>query len=103
MSMSAIHDAKVHHMKVTASGQVSVPAEVRRRWGTTRVRITDEGGRLIIEPEPENPFEGLLGILAGPGPTYDEMEAEEREAAHERDRRKWPQFTDLEAGGREGS
>jgi AbrB family looped-hinge helix DNA binding protein len=94
MKMAAIDDAKVHHMKVTTAGQVSIPAEVRRRWGTTRVRITDEGGRLVVEPEPENPFEGLLGILAGPGPTYDEMQAEERAAERERDRRKWPQFAD---------
>ena len=49
MSMATIDGSKVHHMKVTASGQVSVPAEVRRRWDTTRVRIVDEGHRLVIE------------------------------------------------------
>jgi bifunctional DNA-binding transcriptional regulator/antitoxin component of YhaV-PrlF toxin-antitoxin module len=80
-------------MKVTASGQVSVPAEVRRRWDTTRVKITDEGDRLVIEPEPENPFEGLLGSLRGElSATWDEMEAEERASERERHRRKWPQF-----------
>lgn len=89
MSMAAIDDAKIHHMKVTTAGQVSIPAEVRRRWGTTRVKITDEGGRLVVEPEPENPFEGLIGILAGPGPTYDEMDAEEREMERERELRKY--------------
>lgn len=93
MLMATIDGPKVHHMKVTASGQVSVPAEVRRRWGTTRVRITDEGDRLIIEPASENPFADLIGILAGEVTmTYDEMEAEERAAERERNRRKWPQF-----------
>lgn len=98
MLVAEIQDGKVHHMKLTTAGQVSVPAEVRRRWGTTRLKVTDEGDRLVIEPEPENPFEGLLGILAGsypPGaPNYEEMKAEEREAELERDRRKWPQFQD---------
>lgn len=97
MSMAAIDDAKVHHMKVTTAGQVSIPAEVRRRWGTTRVKITDEGGRLVVEPEPENPFEGLIGILSDGTLSSDDMEAEEREAERERNRRKWPQFQDLEA------
>lgn len=103
MSMTTIDDDKTHHMKVTASGQVSVPAEVRRRWGTTRVKITDEGDRLIVEPEPENPFRDLIGILAGPGPTSDEMKAEERAAEEERERRRYPSMFEGEVGGgREG-
>jgi len=102
MKMATIDEPKIHHMKVTASGQVSVPAEVRRRWGTTRVKVIDAGDHLIIEPEPENPFEGLLGILAGPGPTYDEMEAEERAFELERERRKWPSTGGRDASGVEG-
>lgn len=78
-------------MKVTAAGQVSLPAAVRRRWDTSRVKVTDDGNRLIIEPAPDNPFADLIGVLAGPGPSYDEMEAEEREAELEREHRKWPQ------------
>lgn len=96
MLMSAIEEDKTHHMKVTTAGQVSIPAEVRRRWATTRVKVTDHGDHLVIEPEPENPFEGLLGILAGPsGPAlHVGWEDEEREAELERGRRKWPQFQD---------
>jgi len=91
MLMAAIEDAKVHHMKVTTAGQVSVPAEVRRRWGTSRVKITDEGDRLIVEPEPENPFRDLIGILAGEAvPSWEEMKAEERELEEERERRRYP-------------
>lgn len=79
-------------MKVTTAGQVSVPAEVRRRWATSRVKITDEGDRLIIEPEPENPFADLVGILADvvDRATYDELKTAEREAERERDRRRYP-------------
>lgn len=74
-------------MKVTSAGQVSVPAEVRRRWSTSRVKVTDQGDRLIIEPEPENPFALLSGIFSGSGPSVDEMLAEaraEEQAAEER-------------------
>jgi len=100
MIMAAIDESKTHHMKVTASGQVSVPAEVRRRWGTSRVRITDEGGRLIIEPEPENPFIGLIGILADEaGPTVDEMIVQERIEDEEHERRKYPWMFEGEDDG----
>ena len=77
-------------MKVTSAGQVSIPAEVRRRWATTRVRITDLGDRLVIEPEPVNPFDQLLGIFAGPGPTADEMREQSRREEQEIEDRKWP-------------
>lgn len=54
----------VHHMKVTIVGQVSLPAAVRRRWGTTRVKVTDLGDRLVVEPEPDNRFDLFVGVLA---------------------------------------
>lgn len=94
MVMAAIDSEKVHHMRVTSAGQVSLPAGVRRRWSASRVRITDEGDRLIVEPASDNPFEELIGILAGSGPTYDEMEAEERSVEVERERRKYPDVTE---------
>lgn len=96
MIMAELQDARVHHMRVTSAGQISLPAEVRRRWGASRVKITDEGGRLVIEPASDNPFEDLIGILAGGTLSSDDMVAEEREAERERDRRKWPQFQDDE-------
>lgn len=76
-------------MRITASGQVSVPAEVRRRWKTTRVHIIEHGDRIVVEPEPENPFDEFVGVFAGPGPTYDEMKAEDREVEAEREERRW--------------
>lgn len=86
--MTTLHGDNVHHMRVTASGQVSVPAPIRRRWATTRVRIVDRGDHLVVEPEPENPFAGLQGALAGPGPSSDELRRELRkEEAHAEDRR----------------
>jgi AbrB family looped-hinge helix DNA binding protein len=98
MRMAAIDDERVHHMKVTTAGQVSVPAEVRRRWATSRVKITDEGDRLIIEPEPDNPFADLVGVLAGvvDRVAYDELKASERDIETERDRRRYPRIAEEE-------
>jgi AbrB family looped-hinge helix DNA binding protein len=56
---------KVWRHKITRAGQVSVPAEIRERWGGENVLIFDEGDRIVMRPASENPIEGLLGILAG--------------------------------------
>lgn len=56
--------------KITAGGQLSIPAAVRRRWGTSRVAIEDHGDRLIVKPVPDDPIAAARGSLAGRvGPT----------------------------------
>lgn len=52
-------------VKVTAGGQISVPAEVRRRWNTSRVSVDDQGHRLVIEPAADDPVAALRGALKG--------------------------------------
>jgi bifunctional DNA-binding transcriptional regulator/antitoxin component of YhaV-PrlF toxin-antitoxin module len=51
--------------KITTGGQVSVPASVRRRWGTSVVGIDDLGDRLVIRPLPEDPVSAARGALKG--------------------------------------
>lgn len=51
--------------KITSAGQVSIPAEIRERWGASSVLITDEGERIVVTPLPANPLEGLRGLLKG--------------------------------------
>jgi bifunctional DNA-binding transcriptional regulator/antitoxin component of YhaV-PrlF toxin-antitoxin module len=53
MESSAIHEFDPAHMKeaaISKGGQISIPADVRRRWGTDRVRLVDLGDRLIVRP-----------------------------------------------------
>lgn len=83
-----MHGKQVHHMKLTASGQVSVPADVRRRWTTTRVKITDLGDRLVIEPETENRFAKYRGIWAGLAVSSDDMRAQTRREEQEAEDRR---------------
>jgi hypothetical protein len=56
--------------KITAGGQLSIPAAVRRRWATSLVALEDQGDRLVVTPVPEDPIAAARGKLAGRiGPT----------------------------------
>jgi len=66
--------------KVTRSGQVSLPAELRHRWGVGSVLVIDRGDYAIVRPVPDDAVAALRGAHAGPGPTTDEVRAAERDA-----------------------
>lgn len=51
--------------KVTTGGQVSLPASVRKRWGTLRVALDDQGDRLVVTPVPDDPIDAARGALQG--------------------------------------
>jgi len=74
--------------KITAGGQVSLPASVRRRWGTTSVSIEDAGDHVILRPLPDDPIAAARGALKGKLPSTSELRARARkdEAAAERRR-----------------
>ena len=52
-------------VKVTSGGQISVPAEVRRRWGTSTLALEDLGDRLVLTPAPDDPIAAARGALTG--------------------------------------
>lgn len=74
--------------KVTASGQVSLPARVRKRWGAVQVVIDDEGDRLVLRPLPADPIAAARGSLQRRGGSSEAVRARDRaeEAARERRR-----------------
>lgn len=49
--------------KITTSGQVSIPAEVRRRWRTSRVQVEDHGDHVVVRPLPADPVAAVRGIF----------------------------------------
>jgi AbrB family looped-hinge helix DNA binding protein len=86
---------KMWRHRITSAGQVSIPAEVRERWGASTVLIVDEGEQLTLRPAPENPLEGLLGLLAGKtGRQIDASEARRlwRAADNAAMERKWREY-----------
>lgn len=80
-------------VKISSGGQISVPAEVRRRWNTSRVTIDDRGEELVVRPAPDDPITALRGAFADrAGPSSNELRAaariDERKAEQRRrDRR----------------
>jgi bifunctional DNA-binding transcriptional regulator/antitoxin component of YhaV-PrlF toxin-antitoxin module len=66
--------------KVTRNGQVSLPAELRHRWGVGSVLVIDRGEYAIVRPIPDDTIAALMGAHAGPGPTSDQTRAVERDA-----------------------
>ncbi len=51
--------------KVTQGGQISIPATIRRRWGTSRLTLEDLGDRVVLKPAPDDPIAAARGALAG--------------------------------------
>lgn len=77
-------------MKISKGGQVSIPAPVRHRWGTTAITVDDQGERLVIEPAPEDPIEAVAGSLAEyfEGVDLAELRRQAREEEQEAEDRK---------------
>jgi bifunctional DNA-binding transcriptional regulator/antitoxin component of YhaV-PrlF toxin-antitoxin module len=77
-------------MKVTAGGQIPLPAETRRKWNTDRVVVTETIDGLLVRPFDSNAIERLRGKYKHLGdPSTDELrDAERREDAAREDRRR---------------
>jgi len=74
--------------KVTTSGQVSLPAPVRKRWGTAQVVIEDEGDRVVVRPLPDDPIAAACGSLRRSEVSSEAIRARERAADAARQRRR---------------
>jgi AbrB family looped-hinge helix DNA binding protein len=67
--------------RITRAGQLSVPAEIRRRWGASRILIEDRGDHIVLRPVPEDPIAAARGALKGKmrGLSSDELRRAARE------------------------
>ena len=76
----------MHHMtlgaqaKVTSSGQISLPAALRRRWGVERVLVVDRGDYALVRPMPDDIVSFLRGSVPASGLTLEDIRADERAA-----------------------
>ena len=66
-------------LRITSAGQMSLPARVRRRWGTKRVLVEDLGDRLVVRPMPDDPVAAARGILKGRIAPSEVLRAQARE------------------------
>jgi AbrB family looped-hinge helix DNA binding protein len=51
-------------VKISRGGQISIPASIRHRWGTSTVALDDQGDRIVLEPAPDDPIAAAEGALA---------------------------------------
>jgi bifunctional DNA-binding transcriptional regulator/antitoxin component of YhaV-PrlF toxin-antitoxin module len=66
--------------RISRGGQISIPAEVRKRWSTSRVQIDDRGDSLVVRPLPEDPVAAARGSFKlPPGMTLEKLRAKARE------------------------
>jgi len=78
-------------MKISRGGQVSIPAPIRQRWGTTTVTLDDQGDQIVLKPAPDDPIAAAAGAFADEarGPDLDTIRREERETEWEIEERKY--------------
>jgi bifunctional DNA-binding transcriptional regulator/antitoxin component of YhaV-PrlF toxin-antitoxin module len=70
--------AMTKRLVISSGGQISVPAAVRKRWGTRTVLAEDQGDQLVLRPAPDDPIAAVRGIFASEmsgGPTSDVLRA----------------------------
>jgi AbrB family looped-hinge helix DNA binding protein len=78
-------------MKISKGGQVSIPAPIRKRWGTMTVTLEDRGEEIVLKPAPDDPIAAAAGAFAsqGRGLGLETIRREEREAELEAEERKF--------------
>ena len=77
--------------KITRGGQISIPATIRRRWGTSRLALEDLGDRIVLTPAPDDPIAAVRGALAGElTHTSEQLHADAREDELLAERRRAP-------------
>lgn len=48
---------------ISKSGQISIPASVRKRWGSKELELDDLGNLIIIRPVPIDRVKAVRGIF----------------------------------------
>lgn len=77
-------------MKISKGGQISIPAPIRHRWGTSVVALEDLGDRIVLEPAADDPIAAAEGALAEDlgGLDVGELRRAAREDEHLAERRR---------------
>ena len=51
-------------VRISKGGQISIPAAIRQRWGTSTIALEDQGDRIVLEPAPDDPIAAAEGAFA---------------------------------------
>lgn len=82
-------------VKMSAKGQVVIPAKIRQKAGLKPGReviiFLGLDGRVTIRPVPDDPIEAACGMFAG-GPSLTEALLREKKEEREREEKKFARF-----------
>jgi bifunctional DNA-binding transcriptional regulator/antitoxin component of YhaV-PrlF toxin-antitoxin module len=56
--------AMAKRLAISSGGQISVPAAVRKRWGTRTVLAEDRGDHVVLRPVADDPVAAAVGAFA---------------------------------------
>ena len=80
-------------LRISKGGQVSIPAPIRKRWGTNALVAEDHGDKLVLRPAPEDAIDRAYGALEGKlKHTSAELRRPAREDQRIAEERKWGRF-----------
>ena len=79
-------------LKISKGGQVSIPAPIRKRWGTSTLIAEDLGDRLLLRPAQDDPIAAARGALAGKIRSSSELRRLARLDERRVEERKWGRF-----------
>lgn len=51
-------------IRISKGGQLSLPAEIRRRWATDALVVEDLGDRVVLRPIPNDPVAAAVGAFS---------------------------------------
>jgi hypothetical protein len=52
-------------LRLSKGGQISVPAAIRHRWGSSTIALEDHGDHVVLRPSPDDPIAAARGALKG--------------------------------------
>ena len=65
-------------LRISKGGQLSLPAEIRRRWGASDLIVEDLGDTVVLRPMPADPIAAARGALGPARRSVDDVREEER-------------------------
>jgi bifunctional DNA-binding transcriptional regulator/antitoxin component of YhaV-PrlF toxin-antitoxin module len=83
------HMVDVVALKVTASGQISLPAHLRRRWQVDEVLVVDKGDYALVRPVPRDPVAQLRGSVPATDTSMDDIREQERTLEARVEQERW--------------
>ncbi|MBA2274200.1 MAG: AbrB/MazE/SpoVT family DNA-binding domain-containing protein [Actinobacteria bacterium] len=77
-------------IRISKGGQVSLPAEIRRRWASNALVVEDLGDRVVLRPIPSDPVGAVVGAFPSQKGTARQARKLISEEEQEAERRKYP-------------